>query len=654
MSRWNCALLALGMIFAMAARAGAVPDVQEDPAPAAAAPAAAIDVADLAAFVDGFVEGRMRSRHVAGVTVSVVHHGELIFARGYGHDDVAAGRPVEADRTLFRPGSISKTFTWTAVMQLYEQGRLELDEDIRSYLPNLEIADTFDEPITLAHLMAHTPGYEDSAMGHLFGDDPDEVQPLLEYLRSHVPARVRPPGLLPAYSNYGVAVAGLIVANVSGVPWEVYVEENLLRPLGMNRSTFREPWTRQQPAPMSSRLLADVSEGYTWRAGAFEPGTFAFISQIGPAGAMSTTATDMARWMLAHLNHGQLGDARILEPETARLMHRQHFTMDPQLPGMAHGFIESFIHGYRAIGHGGGTIHFLSDMQMIPELGLGVFISTNTSGGGGELIDGFVSSLVARYYPEGPRAIPEPEGIEAGRPLAEYAGTYLSTRRPFTTVERLFMLNGAAISPRDGELVVSSPAGETRLEPLGGDAFRSVDTGQRLEFTSDRSGAVNALILPMSVMVLEKVGPLGNPDVLYGILALSAFVLACAVVGAWLRRRRPLEQTPAEAWAGRAVIVTALAWLAAYAVGLVAVGPMATDFAAVFFEFPSPAFVASLALGLAASVLTVLSALLLYPVWSIGSWPLWRRLRHTGVVLAAVATLLVLRNFNAIGFNYLG
>jgi hypothetical protein len=404
---------------------------------------------------------------------------------------------------------------------------------------------------------------------------------------------------------------------------------------------------------MTDRLRANVSHGYVRRAGEYQPGAFAFIGQVGPAGALSTTATDMARWMLAHLNDGRLGDVRILEPETARLMHRQHFTLDARMPGLAHGFIESRIHGYRAIGHGGGTVHFLSDMQLVPDLGLGVFISTNTTDGGGALIDAFVSALVERYFEPGPLVIPPPgDDVEAGRPLSAYAGTYLSSRRPFTTVERLFMLNALTVVAAGDHLVVGAPQGEVRLDPLGGDDFRDADTGARVEFTSDAAGEVNALLLPIPVMVFEKAGLLENPMVLYAVLASAAFVMACAVIGAWLRRRRPADQTAAEAWAARALILTCLAWLLVYGVGLVGIGNLGADFAAVFYEFPSPAFVTALALALVAAVLTVLSALLLYPVWTEASWPVWRRLRHTGVALAAVATLLVLREFNAIGFNY--
>jgi CubicO group peptidase (beta-lactamase class C family) len=611
-----------------------------------------IDVDDLAAFVDGFVVGRMKSEQVVGVTVSVVHDGAMVFARGYGYDDLLERRPVQPERSLFRPGSISKTFTWTAIMQLHEQGKLDLDADIQSYLPNLQIARTFPEPITLAHLMAHTPGFEDSAMGHLFGGDPDAVPSLREYLQAHQPARVRPPGTLPAYSNYGTAVAGLIVENLSGMPWEDYVEQHLFEPLGMRDSTFREPWSDERGAPMPSHLRDNVSRGYARAAGSYRAGGFTFIGQVGPAGAMSTTATDMAQWMLAHLGDGRLGDAVILQPETARLMHRQHVTQDVQIPGMAHGFIESRIHGYRAIGHGGGTIHFLSDMQMVPELGLGVFISTNTAGGGFLLTREFVTALVARFFPEGPESVRERPVVGSARPLGAYAGTYLSTRRPYTTVERLFMTSGVRVAALDGSLLTTSPAGETRLYPIGGDAFRSEDTGDLVKFTTDGNGVVTAMLVPFPIMVMEKVGLLASPLTLYAILAFSAFVMACAIVGAWLRRKRPLPQTPAEAWAARTVIIAALVWLVVYGVAAASLAPILRDMSEAFFSFPSPLFVTALALALAAAVLTVLAALMLYPVWSDGSWPLWRRLRHTGVVLAAIATLLVLRDFNAIGFNY--
>ncbi|MEZ5558683.1 MAG: serine hydrolase domain-containing protein [Pseudomonadales bacterium] len=612
-----------------------------------------LDRDDLAAFIDGFVTARMEGRHVAGVTVSVVQGGALIFARGYGFDDVAAGRPVQADRSMFRPGSISKTFTWTAVMQLVEQGKLDLDADVRSYLSDLDLKLAFDDPLTLADLMAQAPGFEDSAMGHLFENDPDRVQSLRDYLRTHQPAQVRPPGVEPAYSNYGTALAGYIVARVSGLAWEDYAEQRLLRPLGMNHSTFREPWGPQRDGPMAADLAGNVSKGYSYRDGEFKPGTFEFIGAVGPAGALSTTASDMARWMLVHLQGGTLDGVQILAPETAALMHRQHFSLNPLVNGMAHGFIESRVHGYRAIGHGGGTVYFLSDMQLIPELDLGVFISTNTSAGGGELISEFVRALVERYFPEGPdlrvtERTPAPQ-ID----LAPYAGAYLSTRRSYTTVERAFNTPVATISVADGgQLLLSALGNQTRLTPVAADTFIGDSADEVFVFRRDAAGNLRDLLLPIPVMVMERVGPLENPQVLQALLIGAAVVLLFVPVGAWLRRRHPLVQSVSERWAAATAVITALVWFAFYTLVAVSTAPMAEDFSAVFFAFPSPLFVAGLWVGLAGAVLTVLSTLLLYAVWTERSWPFWRRVRHTGVVAAALVTLLVLRDLNAIGFNY--
>jgi CubicO group peptidase (beta-lactamase class C family) len=642
---WMLLLLGLAGIWAA--------PVRSDPAASAMH---AVERDELAAFVDGWVEGRMQSHRVAGATVSIVHDGQVIFARGYGLDDLERGRPVNADRSLFRPGSISKTFTWTAVMQLVEQGRLDLDADIRGYLPDFELPGGFDEPITLAHLMAHTPGFEDSAMGHLFVADADAVLPLADYLRRYQPSRVRPPGLWPAYSNFGTALAGHIVASVAGEPFEDYVDRHLLEPLRMADSTFREPWGPQRAeAPMPDRLRDNVSRGYTRHQGHYRAGVFEFIGQVGPAGAMATTAGDMARWMLAHLNGGELDGARILAAETARRMHAQHFTPHPSIPGMAHGFIESGIHGYRAIGHGGGTIHFLSDMQMIPELGFGVFVSTNTTGGGGRLIHGFVAAVTERLFQPGPGWPAPPEPAGAVSPAADYVGTYLATRRAYTTVERALMTRGVRVAAGpDDTLVAADPMGEYRFLPLGGDLFVTADDGQPIQFLRDEDGRVTGMLPAMTILVMERVRGLANPNVLLMILAASALVLACAVVGAWLRRRRPPPQTPTERWAGWVIVATAGVWLVTFALAAAGLAPLARDFASVFFAFPSPLVLAALGVALLGAVLTVLSALLLAAVWAGGQWPLWRRLRHTGVVLAAVAVLLVLRDLNAIGFHFLG
>jgi CubicO group peptidase (beta-lactamase class C family) len=595
----------------------------------------------------------MDSFHVAGVTISVVHQGHVVLTKGYGWADVSRQIPVDPAATMFRPGSISKTFTWTAAMQLVEQGKLDLDADIRTYLPNLEIPEAFGRPITFADLMAHAPGFEDTALGHLFGKDPNTVLSLEEYLRRYQPARVRPPGQVSAYSNYGVGVAGLIIANIAGVPYEDYIDEHVLKPLGMVHSTFREPWKNLQLAPMPAELVPNISTGYTWKNGGYEPGDFEFIHQIGPAGALSTTAADMARYMLMHLGLGSLDGVEILKPDTARTMQQRSFVNDDAANGMAHGFIENHIHGYRVIGHGGGTLYFLSDMEMVPELGFGLFASTNTNTGG-SLIRDLVELVIGRYFPakdEPVRLQPPADFASRGERLA---GTYISNRRTYTLLEKLPMVFMSSIQVAvtdDGYLVLKSSAGAQRYVETAPLVFREVDGDATLHFIEDSNGRITRSVPDVPVMVYDRAGPFETPTTILVISALALLACLGVIVAAWYRRRREIQQTAGERLASGILTLTSLTWMAFFVLLAVAGAGMASEQAAMF-DFPSSSLVAALVIALVALVETVVSVILLLAVWSQRSWGLGRRLRHTAAVLILVVFVIMLNSLNVIGFKY--
>ncbi|MCZ6656762.1 MAG: serine hydrolase [Gammaproteobacteria bacterium] len=610
-----------------------------------------IDPVDLEAYVDGIVLGRLKAMDVVGVTVSIVHRGERLFTKGYGYDDLEAKREVDPGRSLFRPGSISKTLTWTAVMQLYEQGKLELDVDLQRYLPEVELPNRFDKPITMLDLMAHTPGLEDSALGHLFEDRAEDVLPLTEYLQTHQPEQVRPPGTWPAYSNYGAALAGQVVANVSGMPFEDYIDQYLLEPLGMRNTTFREPWGDYRPGAMPDEVHANSSHGYLKLGGRFVESNFEFIGQIGPAGALSTTAVDMATWMLTHLGGGAYDGVRILEPDTARLMHTRHFTLDPILNGLRHGFIEAKVHGYSAFGHGGGTFHFLSNLIMVPELDLGVFISTNTTGGG-QLINGFPELIVKRYFPRADDfTLPEPPADFAERG-ARFAGDYIATRRAYSTLERLGTAPVMTVVLNDDRLQINLGSTLIRLVEIAPLTFQNVETGDLVKFTEDDDGAIKALYLSLPIMVMEKIGVWESPGLRYGIMVTTLVLMGLVLVGFWLRRGRELSQTEGERWAARSTLAMCVAWLAGIAMIGVPVVESVNDFRTGFYGFPQPFFVAGLTAFLLAAVLTLANTALLYQVWSGGQWPVWRKVRHTGVALLALLSLVFLYEANAIGYHY--
>ncbi|MFL5534259.1 MAG: serine hydrolase domain-containing protein, partial [Gemmatimonadales bacterium] len=290
--------------------------------------AAQLTRADVQAWLDGFLPYALQRGDVPGAVVAVVKDGQVLFKKGYGYVDLKRKKPVDPDLTLFRPGSVSKLFTWTAVMQLVEQGKLDLDKDVNTYL-DFKIPEAFGKPITLRNAMTHTPGFEEVGR-NLFSDDTTKVQPNGDWLKSWTPTRIYPPGTVPAYSNYATAMAGYIVQRVSGESFEQYIEHHIFQPLGMEHATFRQP--------LPAALRKDMSEGYE-SASSGEAKPFEMV--VGaPAGALSASGADMARFMIAHLQNGRVGQASILRPESARLMHTTALTLMPAVNRMVLGFYE--------------------------------------------------------------------------------------------------------------------------------------------------------------------------------------------------------------------------------------------------------------------------------------------------------------------------
>jgi CubicO group peptidase (beta-lactamase class C family) len=402
--------------------------------------------AELEAFFDGFIKSQMQEHNIVGVTLSVVQDGEVILLKGYGFSDLEKRTPVDPARTVFRPGSTAKLFTWTAVMQLVEQGKLDLDADINSYLDFEIPAQLYrsgrsaePEPITLRHLMTHTPGFEDQGSG-LFVLTAEDMLNLEDYLKNVIPARIFPPGEVMAYSNYGTALAGYIVELVSGLPFAEYVEINIFEPLAMNNSTFRQPLPEQ--------MAPNMAEAYKFLNGQYHKGSFEYISAL-PAGSMSSTADDMTRFMIAHLQNGRYGENRILSEAAVREMHSRQFTHHPAQDGMALGFIEQTINGRRLINHGGNTFLFATGFWLLPEENVGLFISYN--GGTGLEREALIKAFMDRYYPAENSLIeltPPPDSLER---TAALVGEYHPNRSNATSVEKLFSLLSAVKISMDSE-----------------------------------------------------------------------------------------------------------------------------------------------------------------------------------------------------------
>ena len=460
-------------------------------------------VADVHAFLDGFMPMQLERENIAGAVVLIVKNGTVFFAQGYGYSDADKKTPVAADATLFRPGSISKLFTWTAVMQLVEQGKLDLDRDINEYL-DFKIPAKFGKPITLRNIMTHTPGFEEQ-IKDLINEEGAPIATLKQHLSEHIPERIFPPGTTPAYSNYGAALAGYIVERVSGRPFTDYVAENIFKPLGMARSTF------VQPLPAELKPL--MSSGYNLGSGKAKP--FEIVEEA-PAGALAATASDLARFMIAHLQNGKFENAQILRPETAQQMHSRQFGLSPALNGMCLGFYEETRNGHRIIGHGGDTIYFHSDMHLMLEDGLGFFVSYNSAGKGGiSPRTALWEHFLDRYFPYAAAKVEKLSTADAD--ARSVAGAYVSSRRSESTFLKI-----AAVS--DNVRVIPDENGTIKVEPLkdfngelkkwqeiGPLVYRSVNGQDLLAFRRDERGRMQ-LVPNFPAVVLQRVGLAGNSD----------------------------------------------------------------------------------------------------------------------------------------------
>lgn len=406
------ALIALGSSFSV--------DAQPAPNAVQARAAEPQNLSGLADFVDGVMAQQIASQEVAGATIAIVHNGALLFSAGYGFADVDEGAIVVPGATLFRPGSVSKLFTWTALMQQVEQGHVYLDADINVYI-DFDIPPFEGQPIRVRHLMSHSPGLSD--VGGISVATVEELTPFGDWIKSHIPARVWAPGTEAAYSNYGVALVGYIVERVSGQPFASYVEDHIFTPLGMSSTTFREP--------LPEALTARMATGYEIEDGRFMAQPFELFSSIMPAGSASSTAHDMSRFMLAMLNGGQLDDVRILEASSVNLLMRDSLRNAPDLPGMAHGFYVVQDQGPRLVGHAGNTGDFHSNLILAPESRFGFFVSLT---GGPESSAGrtdLTNAIIGRVFPQSP-APREP--LSEGETLP--IGSYRMNRRDYAQPPR--------------------------------------------------------------------------------------------------------------------------------------------------------------------------------------------------------------------------
>lgn len=507
----------------------APPPESAAPNPMPAIPSAAhkLEQSDLEAFFDGILPLQLERSDIAGASVLVMKDGHVLLKKGYGYSDVTKKTPVDPDRTMFRLASISKLFTWISVMQLAEQGKLNIDTDVNQYL-DFQIAPAFGKPVVLRNLMTHTGGFEE-VIRDLIMVNPKNPPTLRDFLVQNQPRRMYPPGQVSAYSNYGVGLAGYIVQRVSGEPFETYVDEHIFQPLGMTHSSFH------QPVPAS--LASFVSDGY--RSNTEKPPIGFEVINPAPAGALSTSAPDMGRFAQALLNGGELDGHRILKPETLAEMWTRRFAASDHLPAMCMGFYQVWRNGLHFIGHEGDLIAFHSLFFLEPREKLALFVSYNSAGSASKTRDEVLRAFADRYYPyTAAPPLQKPTSTE----LQAMTGTYQPTRRAESTkmkLAELFDCTHVNADSKNGVLRIDdfdNLRGHQQKWKPGADGLWHEEDGQDLLYgIRDSRGRVVRLAFDFAGQQLERV-PWYENDRLNLALGSASIAVILAVILALLVR----------------------------------------------------------------------------------------------------------------------
>jgi D-alanyl-D-alanine carboxypeptidase len=449
---------------------GQTPNLSEHPA-----------IAEAIKLLDTWIGEQLSYNGIPGVALAVVHGEEIVWSNGYGFRNLESKEPITAN-TRFRVGSVSKIVTSTAIMQLRDEGKLRLDEPVVTYLPWFSIRSEFDDapPITVRNLLTHTGGLpREGAFPYWTTHD----FPSREELRAALPGQsvLNPPYTTYHYSNLGMALLGEIVAEVSGKPYEKYVEERIFDPLGMTRSTiFPSPDVQAEMAtpymirqPDGSR---DVHDYYSTRS-------------FAPAAEVVSTVTDMARFAALHLHENSSSELEaVLAASTAQEMHRPHWVYPSWSGGRGLGFGISHRDGTTFVSHGGWIGGNRAHLLLVPEHRIAVIAMTNADDASPYAFSSEAYDLLATAIATTTRpATPQPAFDPAWE---RYVGVYSD---PWGWKEQVMILDGQVVMysysyPPDED----ADSGITRLTHVEGHRFKRRD-GELVVFEMAEDGTVERI-----------------------------------------------------------------------------------------------------------------------------------------------------------------
>jgi CubicO group peptidase (beta-lactamase class C family) len=624
-----------------------------------------VDPAEMEAFFDGYLAEQMDLYHIPGVVISVVKDGKVFFSKGYGYADIEQQRPFSED-SLLTTASLGKLFTAVGLLQLSEQGKLDLQADIRPYFKDFTLNTRFDDPLTFANLLTHTDGFETRMIG-VAALRADELKPLGEMLATYKPNQILPAGKYLTYGDYAANLAGYLTQEISGRPFEQIMLEKIFTPLGMTHSTFNQDLTAAQRDTLAT--------GYSYEQGNNQPEPFFYISYV-PQGGLRTTAADMNHFMLALLNQGQYQDGRILTAPAVASMLTQQFSPAEGMPGITYGLFEDFKNGQRALLRDGDGVGTRTRLVLLPQYNTGIFISYNS--GDSNLRLNLIGDYLNHYYPAGKTS---PVGMTGYRERAQmFTGTFRPLQADISTFTKSMYFFSQLVEIKannDGTLTIESTGMGDHSSVMGGFEgatqwievsplhFERVDGGGVVAFVTDEKGSVVRMISGQGYHSTFKklawyeaahfqIGSIAVAAVILLSFGLLIFLLMPLI---WLVRklrkqqaRAPLSKMELAAlvWAG---LLTQ--WLALVVSGVIG-NLYAFNSIAGFPNFVwgiSPAIINALNAVSLPAYLTISLPVLAGLAWRNRWWKTWLRVFFTLSAVAALVVIAWAQYWNLIGFH---
>ena len=621
------------------------------------------DPAEFEAFLDTYIAEQMETHHIPGVVFTMVKDGEVFFSKGYGYADLETQTPMDPEDSVLITASLAKIFTAVGVLHLNERGMVDLDEDVRPYFKEFPLKTTFDEPLTFANLLTHTDGFEARMIG-VAARSQDDLLPLGELLKTYAPTQLYPPGQYMTYGDYASNLSGYLTQEISSVPFEQYMAENILIPLGMTNSSFYQP--------PSDELINRQAVGYEYQNGQQEP--IVFYTRYGPSGGLRTTAADMNHFMLALLSGGEYAGARILNEATVEMLFTQQFTPEPGMSGITYEMFEHFENGQRALLRDGDGVGTRSRMILFPDQGLGFFISYNS--GDSNLRLNVVSAFLDKYYPATGSTMPVPMDGYQGR-TRQYTGTYRYLQADVTTFGKSMFFFSQPVEVRDTDegylSIVTRGMGGDQSSVMGGFEgtslwaeveplhFERVDGKGQLAFIEAESGHITQMISGQGYhATFEKLAWYEAPTFQTVLIALAILLMVTMLIsniifwplGALIRKLRKQPNQNPVSWGA----VVARLWI--MLVGGMLLLFLLRDFGVLYGgtlpEFVwgiSPDMVESLQSMYLPAMLALVLPIFTILAWIKGWWKVCMRVYYTLVTLAIFASIWWANYWNLLGYR---